>query len=167
MTPFERKKDESTFIFSIIPEAAELHTCANGKGIKEPREHPTGLGDYQKGLGSSWENWSGAKYVRENIGRGQGSAGEFSTFSPNPNQDVSNLRALSFRQLFVFPHPASALGVHYFKSHGAIKFKWNYTALSVKRNSYFTRQCHTILDPQLMQSCHTDTKLQFNQYEEY
>lgn len=46
MTPFERKKDESTFIFSIIPEAAELHTCANGKGIKEPREHPTGLGDY-------------------------------------------------------------------------------------------------------------------------
>jgi len=46
MTPFERKKDESTFTFSIIPEAAELHIRANGKGIKELRECPTGLGDY-------------------------------------------------------------------------------------------------------------------------
>lgn len=45
MNPFE-KKDESTFIFSIIPEAAELHIRANGKGIKELREHPSGLGDY-------------------------------------------------------------------------------------------------------------------------
>lgn len=46
MTPFEREKDESTFIFSIIPEAAELHIRANGKGVNELREHPTGLGDY-------------------------------------------------------------------------------------------------------------------------
>lgn len=46
MSPFERKKDENTFIFSIIPEAAELHIRANGKGVKEQREHPTGLGDY-------------------------------------------------------------------------------------------------------------------------
>lgn len=45
MNPFE-KKDESTFIFSIIPEAAELHIRANGKGVKEQREHPSGLGDY-------------------------------------------------------------------------------------------------------------------------
>lgn len=43
MNPFE--KDESTFIFSIIPEA-ELHIHANGKGVKELREHPSGLGDY-------------------------------------------------------------------------------------------------------------------------
>lgn len=46
MTPSERKKDESTFIFNIIPEAAELRICANGKSVKELREHPTGLGDY-------------------------------------------------------------------------------------------------------------------------
>ncbi|CAN0036459.1 unnamed protein product [Bubo scandiacus] len=46
MTLFERKKDESTFIFSIIPEAAELHIRANGEGVKEQREHPTGLGSY-------------------------------------------------------------------------------------------------------------------------
>lgn len=43
MTPFERKKDENTFIFSIMPEAAELPICANAKGGKEVREHPIGL----------------------------------------------------------------------------------------------------------------------------
>lgn len=46
MNPFERKKDESTFIFSFIPAAAELRICANGKGVEELKEHPTVLGDY-------------------------------------------------------------------------------------------------------------------------
>lgn len=46
MTPFERKKDESTFILDIIHEAAEIHNRANRKGIKELRKHPAGLQDY-------------------------------------------------------------------------------------------------------------------------
>lgn len=46
MVPFERKKHESTFILDIICEAAEIRMCANGKGVKDQQEHPTGLGDY-------------------------------------------------------------------------------------------------------------------------
>lgn len=42
--------------------------------------------------------------------------------------------------------PSFVLCFHYFRRHGAIKTKWNYAELSVKRNDYFTRQCHVIFD---------------------
>lgn len=147
MTPFERKRMKTHLSSALCLKQQNFLSVPMQR--VERRWENIQLG-YRRQLERAWEQLG--KLVRGQIcqrkhWKGPGEWWRVLHIHSKAKQEVSNLWALRFCQVFVFPHPASALGVHYFKIHGAIKAKWNYTALSVKRNSYFTRQCHIILDP--------------------